>query len=159
MIRAIIAADDKWGIGKSGRLPWPHNTADLRWFRDCTIGHTVVMGRKTWESLPTQPLPKRRNIVISSNPIRKGALSCYIHWFKDNHEYLSDFNGSKDFWIIGGARLIQGTIDMIDEIWISKISGDYGCDTFLPIDVINEKFTSIADDQTEDLRVIKFIRR
>ena len=65
MIRAILAADKDWGIGKDGTMPWPHNTDDLKWFRDCTLDSTVIMGRKTWDSLPIQPLPNRKNAVVT----------------------------------------------------------------------------------------------
>jgi len=67
VIRAILACDDNWGIGKNGTLPWPHNPADQKWFKECTINSTVVMGKTTWDDpdMP-KPLPKRRNVVITS---------------------------------------------------------------------------------------------
>lgn len=158
MIRAIFAVDDDWGIGKDGSLPWPHNSADLRWFKECTIGHTVVMGRKTWDSLPMKPLKGRKNIVITSTPVDRGVFSCYMQWFLDNHQYLR--NDSGDIWIIGGARLISGSLDIIEEIWLSRISGSYGCDTFLPIDEIFSRFVEYDSVNTDDgLRITKLSRR
>ena len=49
-MKAILAADTDWGIGKDGTMPWPHNSDDLAWFKECTIDSTVIMGRKTWDS-------------------------------------------------------------------------------------------------------------
>ena len=57
MIKAILACDDEWGIGKNGDLPWPHNPADLRWFKNNTLNSVIVMGKSTWDSLPRKPLP------------------------------------------------------------------------------------------------------
>ena len=65
MIKAILACDEEWGIGKDGDLPWPHNSADLKWFKDNTVNGIVVMGKSTWDSLPRKPLPKRKNIVVT----------------------------------------------------------------------------------------------
>jgi len=86
-------------------------------------------------------------------------LSCYLQWFKDNHRYLSAHDGSKDFWIIGGARLILGTLDILDEIWVNRIRGRYDCDTFLPIEEINAAFASTDEIHDGDLSITKFIRR
>ena len=49
-VKAILACDADWGIGKDGNLPWPHNPADLKWFKQSTLNHTVVMGKATWDS-------------------------------------------------------------------------------------------------------------
>ena len=68
-VKAILACDADWGIGKDGNLPWPHNPADLKWFKQSTLNHTVVMGKATWDSLPVKPLPNRVNVVVSSSDI------------------------------------------------------------------------------------------
>ena len=157
MIRAILAADEAWGIGKNGTLPWPRNPVDLRWFKECTLGHLVVMGRNTWESLPKKPLPGRKNLVITSQRMGRMVSTCYLQWFKDNHRYLE---GSEDIWIIGGAQLILGTLDIIDEIWLSNIQGTYDCDTFLPMDVISKRFVEHSKTFNRDgLETTTFIRR
>ena len=66
MIKAIMAVDDNGGISRGSSMPWPKNSNDLKWFKKNTENQVVVMGRKTWESLPFKPLPGRRNIVLSS---------------------------------------------------------------------------------------------
>lgn len=134
MIYAIFACDDNWGIGKDGSLPWPHNSADLKWFKQSTSNGTVVMGRKTWESLPVKPLPNRRNIVVSSNEIA-GVRTVTADLINSTCYLLSS-----PVWMIGGAKLLEHTIDVIDEIWLSRVIGDFDCDTVLPKDIILEKF-------------------
>ena len=84
MIKAILACDEDWGIGKDGELPWPHNSADLKWFKENTTGGVVVMGKSTWDSLPFKPLPKRENIIEYGgvNPKLHDHVSCYNIVFK-----------------------------------------------------------------------------
>lgn len=67
MIKAILACDDKGGVSKDGTLPWPHNSRDLKWFKDNTAGHIVVMGSTTWNDkhMP-RPLPKRKNYLVTT---------------------------------------------------------------------------------------------
>ena len=66
MIRGILAHDKECVIGKDGGLPWPKNSEDLKWFKECTEHSIVVMGRKTWESLPFK-LPNRDTVVVTSS--------------------------------------------------------------------------------------------
>src|SRR6056300_500811 len=104
MIRAILACDDNWGIGKDGGLPWPHNPADLKWFKQCTDGGVVVMGRKTWESLPRKPLPNRENVVIT----RRDDIEADVVVDMDSAlKILPQMNFTNDVWIIGGAQIVE----------------------------------------------------
>jgi dihydrofolate reductase len=129
MIRAIIAADTNNGIGKNGTLPWPHNSADLKWFKNCTNNSVVVMGRHTWEDpkMP-KPLPNRYNVVVSNSYIPAGP-NLIIRREDNIKVILSSF--AEDVWIIGGAKLINNTKHLCKEIWVSRIKGDYKCDTFV----------------------------
>jgi dihydrofolate reductase len=126
MLKAVFACDDNWGIGKNGDLPWPHNSEDLKWFKSMTDGKTVIMGRKTWESLPIKPLPNRRNIVVSRNNI-EGVETL-------SHLKFLDFveNSKNEVCLIGGSKLFDSCVHLIDELWLSRIEGDFNCDTFLP---------------------------
>lgn len=132
-VRAIFAADDVWGIGKNGTLPWPKNKADLRWFRDCTEGHIVMMGRRTWQDpqMP-KPLPNRYNIVVSNKGLGSKDTRPNMVISRDKVKSYLD-NIERDVWIIGGAQLLQATLRFVDEIWISRISGNYRCDTHIDI--------------------------
>lgn len=161
MIRAILATDDNWGIGKDGGLPWPHNPADLKWFKENTVGGVVVMGKATWDSLPNKPLPNRNNVVVTSSNQDKDKGSYHFVKFENATEYLTSMNKLQNVWIIGGAKLIEGLLPIIDEIWLSRIKGDYNCDTFLPQSIITElfSFTDSGNDKDFDVYVDKYTKR
>lgn len=140
MIRAILAADTNWGIGKDGTMPWPHNSEDLKWFKECTLNSTVIMGRKTWDSLPFKPLPNRQNVVVS----RQLDIDKYKNTVIIDIDTLRNTKRSLDCWIIGGSQLIETVLSSIDEIWISRINEVYSCDTFLPMKKIQKRFTCVS---------------
>lgn len=132
-VRAIFAADDEWGIGKDGTLPWPKNKEDLKWFRECTTGHIVVMGRSTWDDpqMP-KPLPNRYNVVVSDRGVPHTDTQPDTTIPRNGVKSYLD-NIDKDAWIIGGAKLLQSTLQYVDEVWISRIHGWYFCDTEINI--------------------------
>ena len=140
MIKAILACDQDWGIGKDGDLPWPNNTEDLKWFKESTIGGVVVMGKSTWNSLPRKPLPNRENIIITSSEQDKEQDGCQFIKFKIAKKELVNMSKSRDVWIIGGAKLVKGLLDIIDEFHLSRIQGSYDCDTFLSKSLIIQKY-------------------
>lgn len=137
-INAILAHDDKYGIGKNNDMPWERNSADMKWFRDCTIGHVVVMGRKTWESIGSKPLPKRINVVVSKQKFPNPSDGGPDHvldgdMFDGVQVLLKELYPGLKIWIIGGAEIYRQTMDMCDNIYVTKIPGDYDCDTFVPM--------------------------
>ena len=166
MIKAILACDENWGIGKAGTLPWPHNSADLKWFKQMTNGKAVVMGRKTWDSLPVKPLPNRLNFVISStnmehyNPRPHGSYGG-----PDVSKIVKDiiearYGDIDDVWLIGGATLIESCINIIDEFWLNHMPGNYNCDVFLPRDLIMAQFVQADVEHTNtDLNITRWIRK
>jgi dihydrofolate reductase len=91
----IVAMSPEGVIGLHGKIPWRH-PGDQRRFKRLTVGTTVVMGRKTWESLPKKPLPDRRNVVLTRTPIE--GVEC----FPDLDAALAAILG--DVWVIGGER-------------------------------------------------------
>ena len=123
----LVAVDDKNGIAKDGRMPWhgtPESKRDLRRFKDRTKGGTVVMGRKTWESLPRKPLPDRKNVVLTRNKNYKAEGATVV-------SDLADIEGD-DYFVIGGAQLYREFKDR--GTWIvSRIPGDWQCDTFIEL--------------------------
>lgn len=142
MIRAILACDDEGGVSQGGTLPWPNNSTDLRWFKDNTAGHIVVMGSTTWEDphMP-RPLPKRTNILVTSRKYDYPGADGYING--DLNLELKDLEASNPgliIWVIGGPNIIKQTLETIDEFYLSRIPGQYECDTFLPLRDIEEKF-------------------
>lgn len=165
MIKAILAADRQWGIGKDNKLPWSNNSEDLKWFKQMTENQTVIMGRKTWDSLPIQPLPDRTNYVVSNslteddfdNPCDNRPD--YIFEVDEALFRLSNPGLNKtQHWVIGGASTIEFLLPIIDEIWISRIDGIYGCDAFLPKQKIRTWYheTHIAHST---LNIEKWVKR
>ncbi|HAW05293.1 MAG TPA: dihydrofolate reductase [Saprospirales bacterium] len=113
LIRVILACDENWGIGKDGGLPWPHNSADMKWFKDTTTGCVVVMGKSTWDSLPTKPLPNRNNIVVTSSEQDKDKGGYHYIKFDKAVIELTNMNRLQDVWIIGGAKLVKKIFNSI----------------------------------------------
>ena len=152
MIKAILACDDKGGVSKNGTLPWPHNSRDLQWFKDNTAGHIVIMGSTTWEDpgMP-RPLPKRRNYLATSRKEDYPGADGYIKGDINSAVIaIGEDNPDLNTWVIGGPNIIEQTLDCINEFYISRIPGDFDCDTHLPLDKIKEMFTlRSAEDHTE----------
>lgn len=139
MIRAILAHDTHWGIGKNGGLPWPKNSEDLQWFKECTTGSTIMMGRNTWESLPYKPLPNRINAIVTSQNL-KGSLGCIVTDMDGMISILPALQEQRDIWVIGGAQLLERMLPHIDEMLLNNVGGHYNCDTFLPFEKIIKMF-------------------
>lgn len=132
MFDIIAAVDAKWGLSKDNKLPWvntPEGRADMKWFKETTIGHAVVMGRKTWETL-SAPLPDRVNIVLSRTLESPDAI--IVRDFNDALKWCVDNN--KQCFVIGGAEIYNIAIKhpRLHRILLNKFAANYGCDTFFP---------------------------
>ena len=158
MIRAILACDDEWGIGKDGDLPWPHNPADLKWFKESTMGGVVVMGKTTWDSLPTQPLPGRNNIVVTSSKDDYNGGGYHYVEFDKAPQTLKNMAELQDVWIVGGAKLLLGLLNITEEIWLSRIRGTYNCDTHLPRELIEETYSLYSSKWEGDVYIDRWRR-
>ena len=101
MISAIVAVDNNWGIGFNGDL-LEHIPEDLKYFKALTSGHVVVMGRKTWDSLPKKPLPDRLNIVITSQERHFGEMTAFIP-FSEAVSRMTHIDSDEEWFIIGGG--------------------------------------------------------
>jgi dihydrofolate reductase len=108
----IVAMSPEGVIGLHGKIPWRH-PGDQRRFKRLTVGTTVVMGRKTWESLPRKPLPDRRNVVLTKTPI--DGVEC----FADLGSALASVTG--DAWIIGGERAYAEAMQHADVIDVTYV--------------------------------------
>ena len=129
MISAIVAVDNNWGIGFNGDL-LEHIPEDLKYFKQLTTGNTVIMGRKTWDSLPNKPLPKRTNIVITNNTNMEGQAE-----FMDLTDAMLYFiyNKNDDIFIIGGGKIYEELLSMCNRIYVTKIFKDHDqVDTYFP---------------------------
>ena len=151
-INAIVAVDDQWGIGKDGTMPWPHLAEDLKRFKKLTDGAMIVMGKNTWLSLPKRPLPNRENIVVSrtldDDSVRvQGDPKAIIAKLKQAY--------AGDIWIIGGAEVYRQFLPYCNSVYITRIYGDYDCDTRFPEAILDRHFvldyaeSSIVDNDVE----------
>ena len=128
-ISIIAAVADNFAIGKANNLPW-HLPADLKHFRQLTTGHAVVMGKRTFESLPKGPLPNRKNIVLTS-VMSEGVNEGYFE--ADSLEdavYLCE--REEKVFIIGGATVYKQCIDKVNTMYITWIHSTFSADTFFP---------------------------
>lgn len=127
----IVAAVARGGvIGRDGELPW-RLPEDMAHFRAVTTGHPVVMGRRTWESVPDRfrPLPGRRNVVVTRNPGWSAAGAERAASFGEALELLE---GEERVSVIGGGELFSVALPFTDELLLTEIDADIEGDTFFP---------------------------
>lgn len=120
MINIIIAMDKDRIIGIDGKLPW-HLSDDLKHFKNLTMSGDakVVMGRKTWDSLPIKPLPGRHNMVMT----RKGSdLELLSNTDIVSFDWVINHSKANDFWIIGGAEIYKQFLPHADKLYITFIA-------------------------------------
>ncbi len=127
MLRMVWAQADGGVIGVDGALPW-HLPEDLRVFRALTLGATVVMGRRTWESLPPRfrPLPGRRNVVLSST-LDGGTAGAEVVRSLDEVLALGP-----DLWVIGGGALYAALLPHAGEVVVTEVRAHLPGDTWAP---------------------------
>ncbi len=127
----IAAVDNNWAIGKDNKL-LISIPADMKFFRQETTGHVIVMGRKTLESFPQgRPLPNRRNIVLSSNPSYQVKDAEVVHSVEELKELLKDVDTDEVF-VIGGQSIYTLLEPLCDTAYITKIDYSYEADAFFP---------------------------
>lgn len=128
-VSMIVAIDENNAIGKNNQLLC-HLPNDLKYFKSITQGHTVVMGRNTYESLPNGALPNRRNIVLSRKP---GLEIDKCEVFKSLSEAKEACSGENQVFIIGGATLYNQCLMEVDSLYVTYIHHSFdGADTFFP---------------------------
>jgi dihydrofolate reductase len=156
MIIGIAAVDRKGAIGKGGKLPW-HYSADMKFFRETTTGHAVVMGRKTWLTIG-KPLKNRLNIVLSRDSNIEPQESLIV--LSDIESVLS-FNDSltTDLFVIGGAQIYQAFLPHIEKWIITEVPLTVsGADAFMPEGYL-EGFEVVDSKSLGDELVVKFFSR
>jgi dihydrofolate reductase len=126
-VSMIAAMGANRAIGLRGRLPW-RLPADLRFFKEKTWGHVVIMGRKTFESVG-KPLPGRRNLVITR---RKAFRSEGVEIAGSLREALDLAAGEKEVFVCGGAEIYRQALDRADRIYLTLIHENFEADTFFP---------------------------
>jgi len=165
MITLILAQDEEGGIGKNNDLPWPRIKEDMKYFRDKTKGHAVIMGRKTFESMGSIPLTDRLNIVLSSNFDNEACEPVTIG--ESTGTYLSKVNSitkafaianaysseGDDTFVIGGAEIYNLTLRYADRILLTKVVGTFDADTFVNLGLAEWTLDS-SEDVERDGKVI-----
>jgi dihydrofolate reductase len=147
MITLIVAMDPHNGIGIDGKLPW-HIKEDLKLFKERTLNHKVVMGRKTYESIG-KPLPNRENIVVTRNQSISDIENVKI--IHNLEVFLSENEKTEEeIFIIGGAEIYQVALPYANRLAISHINKSYNCDTFFPM------FNSNKYKETESIKFDDF---
>ena len=126
----IVAADRNWGIGKDGGLLADLPT-DMKYFREHTTGKVVVMGRKTLESLPGKKgLPKRTNIVLTTNPDYEAERCTIVNSEDELFEEISKYE-PEEVMLMGGGAMYNKYYKLCDKLYVTKIDAVLGADTFI----------------------------
>lgn len=144
-VNAILACDKDWGIGRDNDLPWPRNDYDMKWFRENTLDGVVVMGSKTWASLDSKPLPKRVNIVVTSQNL-SGADETWSGPMYDCIRHLKAKYSDQKIWIIGGADLYLQSVPYCDHVYLTRFNESYDCDTFFD-PIYLERFVMMTSNE------------
>lgn len=143
MVSIIVAIAQNGTIGDKNALLW-HIKEDMRFFRTTTSGHAVVMGRKTFESLGSRPLPKRTNIVITrAERMFDGALTA--HSLEEAIRLAGD---DEEIFVIGGAQIYAEALGVADRMYITHVEHDYAGDTAFPA-IDFSKWSLVAEERHE----------
>jgi dihydrofolate reductase len=128
MISIIVAVSEDWGIGKDNELLW-HIPEDLKRFKRLTFGNTVIMGKKTWESLPRRPLPGRKNVVLTDDPQEYIEYSVTAYSIEDA---LSKCENGEEIFVIGGGSVYRQFMPVADRLYITHVHRKAPSDVYFP---------------------------
>lgn len=150
MIYCLVAIERNQGIGANNSMPWPHLKGDMAWFKTKTTNQVVVMGSKTWRSLPDnfRPLPNRINVVISSSNQEKSD-----HIYADPTIAIKASKvlyPEKDIFVIGGQQIYDSVKNLVDVFYVTEIDADYTCDKFFDLDFVKQNYHNSSIVSTFD---------
>ena len=128
-ISIIVAIAQNNAIGKDNDLIW-HISDDLKRFKALTSGHTVIMGRNTWNSLPRRPLPKRRNIVLTHDDTLAEEGAEVAHSLQQVLEMVRD---EEEAFIMGGAAVYRQFLPFVNHIYVTWVWQDFDADVYFPV--------------------------
>ena len=149
---AIVAVDEKWGIGKNNSLLFSVSE-DMKFFRQTTTGKVIIVGRKTLESFPgAKPLKNRINIVLSSSKEYEGAVCV-----KNNDELFNEIQKykSNEVFVCGGASVYKTLLPYCEKALVTKIHADGNADAFFPNLDLNENWelTETRPEKSGELEI------
>jgi len=145
VISIIVAIAENNAIGKDNQLLW-HIPEDLKRFKRLTTGHTIVMGKRTFESLPIRPLPNRRSIVITDIPgeVIEGCEMAY-----SIEEAISKMDPGKENFIIGGGSVYRQFLPLADKFYLTMVHQSFEADTFFP-EIPYSEWTILSKEEGDD---------
>lgn len=155
----IVAVDKNWAIGKDNGL-LVSIPADMKFFRETTIGKVVVMGRKTLESFPGgQPLKKRTNIVLTRDKNYSVKDAIVVHNIEELLEELKKYE-QEEIYVIGGESIYRALLPYCNLAHVTKINHAYAADTYFPnLDEMEDwEITGVSDEQTYFSLEYEFVR-
>ncbi len=165
-LNMIVACNEEWGIGYKNRMPW-HLPSDLKYFRKITTNseenkqNVVIMGRKTWESIPAKykPLPNRINIILSRSQTSIEAKNTFIFSSLDDAlDFANSLPIADKIFIIGGGELYRQAINLVDAVYLTEVKNKVECDTFFPnIYELGFKIVNASPYQIENNIEFRFI--
>lgn len=147
-IGLIAAMDRNRLIGAGGMLPW-HLPADLKWFRRCTVGKPVIMGRRTWESIGGRALPERPNIVLTTHADFEAPGATVVAGLE---AALAAAGEHEEVMVIGGAVLFDTTIHLADRLYLTVVDAEFEGDTWFPVFDTTEWQEVFREDHAADER-------
>lgn len=156
-LTGIMACDPNGVIGKDGQLPW-HYPEDLEHFRKTTINHIMIMGHKTFLSLPENVVKSRFNIIFTRQLLRSNDENIiFVHSLEDFLS-LKNLPEHKEFFVIGGSEIISLFLknNLINEFLLTKIKKCYVGDVFFPMELI-QNWPHIVLKETKDFSICKYI--
>ena len=143
----IVAIAQNHAIGKDNKLLW-HLSDDLKRFKRLTTGHTIVMGKLTFESLPVRPLPNRRSVVITDDP-DDNFEGCVMA--SSIEDAIQKCDEERENFIIGGGSVYRQFMPFVNKIYLTRVYHDFEADTFLQLDLegwnLKEKTDFEADEK------------
>ena len=173
-MKIIAAYDDNRCIGNNGTIPW-NIPEDLRYFKKKTVGNIVVMGRKTWQSLPVDMLPERHNFVLTRTYKPRDThwalnLSSSLHfvmdwkhlmgqlaWFGSSTEYMKKH---RDVFIIGGWDIYKQALEqnLVDTMYITKVHGVHRGDVYFPLIPQDQEWSVKCTKREDHYERLEFTR-
>lgn len=134
MIGAVFAVDEKNGLGRDGTIPWPYNKEDMQWFKHATTESVVVMGKRSWNSPDMiKPLPDRINCVVTNEFLDRNDIEQFKGDVCEGVRNLCEKYYDRNLFVIGGADLLVQAKPVLDCAYITRIPGDYMCDTHIDL--------------------------
>ena len=151
MIGAVFAVDDEGGLGRDGTIPWPYNKDDMKWFKHITNDSVVVMGKRSWNSPDMiKPLPNRINVIVTTEFLDRKDVMQFTGDVCEGLRQIQETFPDKNIFVIGGANILMQAKPVLECAYITRIPGEYMCDTIidLPNFLSDFKMTNTQEFET-----------